>query len=178
MSKLSEQIFELHKQNKSYNEIQKILKCSKGTISYHLGLNQKEKNSLRSNKSGNKITKKIIGFQRKYEKSSLKQCIDYLSSKVRQFQKGDNMKFTKDDVIKKFGIDTKCYLTGEPINLNKTNTYEFDHIIPKSRGGDNSINNLQICTKKANRAKHDLTPEEFIYLCKQILENDGYICSK
>jgi DNA-binding CsgD family transcriptional regulator len=40
---VKEKILELKKEGKSYRQIQKILNCSKGTISYHLGENQKEK---------------------------------------------------------------------------------------------------------------------------------------
>jgi len=38
-----EDIFRLYAEGKSYREIQKILGCSKGTISYHIGAGQKEK---------------------------------------------------------------------------------------------------------------------------------------
>ncbi len=39
----------------SYKRIQKELGCSKGTIAYHLGKGQKEKNRLRNVKRRNKI---------------------------------------------------------------------------------------------------------------------------
>ena len=40
---MKEQILALHSQGKSYRQIQQELKCSKGTIAYHLGVGQKEK---------------------------------------------------------------------------------------------------------------------------------------
>ena len=41
--KLKNKIIELRNSNKTYNEIQKILCCSLGLISYHCGIGQKEK---------------------------------------------------------------------------------------------------------------------------------------
>lgn len=40
---MKEEILKLRAQGKNYNEISKILGCSKGTISYHCGNGQKEK---------------------------------------------------------------------------------------------------------------------------------------
>ncbi len=47
---MKENILKLRFEGKSYNEIQKILSCSKGTISYYCGKGQKEKskNNLKS----------------------------------------------------------------------------------------------------------------------------------
>jgi len=47
MTLLSEKIIKLHKEGKSYRQIQEILTCSKGTIAYHLGTGQKEKTAER-----------------------------------------------------------------------------------------------------------------------------------
>lgn len=55
MTKLSEQIKELASDGKSYREIQSILGCSKGTISYHLGEGQVEKNRQRRQHHRNTI---------------------------------------------------------------------------------------------------------------------------
>ncbi len=81
------------------------------------------------------------------------------------------MNFTVDEVIEKFGENPRCYLTGERINIHKPRTYQFDHIIPKSRGGTSDIDNLGICTKQANLAKSDMTLDEFMNLCNVVLQN-------
>ncbi len=79
--------------------------------------------------------------------------------------------FTVEDVINKFGENPKCYLTGEQLDIYQPRTYAFDHIIPASRGGLSSIDNLGLCTKQANMAKSDLTPDEFYKLCKKVIQH-------
>ena len=83
-----------------------------------------------------------------------------------------------EDVLKKFGENPVCYLTGQSIDLSKPSTYHLDHIIPRSRGGNNSLDNLGLCTKQANQAKTNMTPDELINLCKVILQHQGYHVSK
>ena len=63
-----------------------------------------------------------------------------------------------------------CYLTGRPIDLNKSRSYHLDHIVPRSRGGDDSLDNCQIACREANQAKGDLLVEEFVALCKKVVE--------
>ena len=82
--------------------------------------------------------------------------------------------FSTNDLLEKIGPAPKCYLTGEDIDINQTDTYSFDHILPASKGGLNSLDNLGICTKQANLAKHDLSPKEFFDLCQKVLEHQGY----
>jgi len=63
MSKYAKDILKLHNEGKSYSEIQKILGCSKGTISYHLGSGQKEKTVGRNRDSRNKISKFLQNYK-------------------------------------------------------------------------------------------------------------------
>lgn len=86
--------------------------------------------------------------------------------------------FTVDDVINKFGENPTCSLTGQKVDINNTKSYHFDHKLPVSRGGDNSIDNLQILTREANQSKSDLTNDEFIELCKTVLIHQGYQVTK
>lgn len=48
---MKKQILELRLEGKSYREIQKILGCSRSTISYHCSTEQKKKKNDRQNKS-------------------------------------------------------------------------------------------------------------------------------
>ena len=183
---MKEKILELHKQGKNYNEIVAILECSKSLVCYYCGTNQKEKNNTRRRKyrkRNHPFKAKIEHFSyrkrkiRKYDgicKSNLKKQI---RDKVYDFKiQGINMSptFTMQDIIDKFGENPKCYLTGEDIDIYKPSTYEFDHIIPTSRGGDNSLDNLGIATKKANQSKRNMTPDELIFFCKKVLEYHKY----
>lgn len=197
MTNLTKQILELRSKGFTYNQIVEALGCSKGTVAYHLGYNQKEKTRERRIKHRLKqhpFTKKIENFSTiplnlyaNHFLDATKYSIKYiLYNKIRNFcTKGKNMKrvyhtptFTVDDVIKKFGNNPKCAITGDDIDLSKTRSYHFDHIIPISRGGDCSIDNLQIVTRQANQSKHDMTNDEFIQFCIKILKYKGYSINK
>lgn len=57
MSELSENILRLRAEGKTYNEIEAELGCSKGTISYHLGVGQKAKSLGRQRETRGAIRK-------------------------------------------------------------------------------------------------------------------------
>lgn len=65
MNSHKEQILALRKEGKTYSEIQKILGCSKGTISYHLGEGQKEKTKERMHKSRAEIFSFVSSYKEK-----------------------------------------------------------------------------------------------------------------
>jgi CRISPR/Cas system Type II protein with McrA/HNH and RuvC-like nuclease domain len=176
---MKEKIIQLRNEGKTYKQIKEILNCSKSTISYYCGDNQKEKTKIRTKKRReNSLLKKVEDF--KYRKSRSNK------EKIRRFNKRDfghtinkdiELTFLWSDVLNKFGEDTFCYLSGEKINLLNDN-YSLDHIIPNSRGGDNSLNNLGITNEIVNRMKTDLKPDEFIFWCVKILEFNGYSVNK
>ncbi len=60
----------------------------------------------------------------------------------------------------------RCALTGKPLTPE---TAEVDHILPVSRGGTHTIDNLQILHKSINRSKSTLDNEEFISMCREAL---------
>lgn len=61
----------------------------------------------------------------------------------------------------------RCAFTG--VVLVPGENASIDHIIPVSRGGDDSIENLHWVTKEANRVKADLTAAEFVELCRVVI---------
>jgi orotate phosphoribosyltransferase-like protein len=67
---MKENILKLRSMGYTYNQIQKELGCSKGTISYHLGEGQKEKNKQRSQKRREEIRDIIRTFKQE------KPCMD------------------------------------------------------------------------------------------------------
>ena len=60
----------------------------------------------------------------------------------------------------------KCALTGQTLTPQ---TAHLDHIVPLARGGTDAIENLQILHRDVNLAKHTLTVNEFIQLCRDVL---------
>ena len=69
-----------------------------------------------------------------------------------------------------YAQDCKCYLTGEELILGKNAS--LDHFIPRSKNmnlvGD--IRNLGWCTKDINRLKNNFEINEFINMCKRVVE--------
>lgn len=182
---MKEQILKLRQEGKSYEQIVKIVGCTKSTVSYYCGQNQQEKTLNRQRKNRAKahpFKKKLELFLEVYKpisKTVKSKRAKLIYSKLRDFCRGENnMSFSLEDVISKFGEKPKCYLTGEEVNIYEPKTYQFDHKIPKSRGGDNSLENLGICSKRANLSKTDMTPDEYINLCKKVLEYNGYTVTK
>ena len=192
--KLKEKILELRNLGKSYGEIEQELNCSRGLISYHCGEGQKEKNKVRKINYKLKITSKIA---RKIEFFSINnnngkafnKNLSSLKAKLKWKIEGFSMSsgkskiyvkpsFTADQLLDKIGGDPKCYLTGVKIDLENTKSWHLDHMTPRSKGGNNDIENANICTKEANLAKSDLSLEDFINLCKSVLEHNGYDVNK
>ena len=88
--------------------------------------------------------------------SMCKQCwfkqMSYASTKSREHSIDIENLFIRQNY--------KCIYTGEELIPGKNAS--IDHIIPKSKGGNNDISNLQWVSKKINNAKRDMTHEEFV----------------
>lgn len=82
--------------------------------------------------------------------------------------------FTLKDVKEKFSGRWICYLTGTPIDPGRTDEYALDHVIPKSRGGKSNLENMGLLRRDVNEAKSSKTVAEFLQLCKEVLEYNGY----
>lgn len=175
---MKDQIIELQKQGKSYNEICEILGCSKGTVSYHCGVNQKDKARKRQqkNRADSVISCRVGNFQ--YDRKVKDKAEDFQRERIVKNGKPRlgkrKISFSWKDVIEKFGWETECYLTGRKINLKEPRTYQFDHIISVAQNGSSRLDNLGILCKEANKAKSDLSVDGLIALCKEILEHQGY----
>lgn len=59
-----------------------------------------------------------------------------------------------------------CALTG--VEIVPGETASLDHILPRSRGGTDDLKNLQWVEFHINIAKRDLTPTEFVQLCRRV----------
>lgn len=189
---MKDEILRLRAEGKSYRDIVKTLGCSISTVSYHCDIMQRNKTHARVRKCKAKMhpyKRKLIAFtSRKFiskNRMPIRSDRRLLTDKIYDFLTryhqniGDTMQtITDKDVIDKFGQNPKCYLTGNDIDINKPRTYHFDHKVPVSRGGTNTLDNLEICTKKANNSKSDMTHDEFVEFCKTVLIHHGYQISK
>ena len=175
--KLKDDILHLRSQGKSYREISKLLDCSKSVISYHCGSGSEKERACNYYKTKDTpqkaIRNKLNNFRSRHvpklvisKTKSFKRATSRNKTIVNNITEGN---YTSKDVLNKIGANPKCYLTGEPIDLYSTNTYEFDHIIPIKQGGTNDLSNLQICLKEANKAKGELMLEDFYELCAKVL---------
>jgi CRISPR/Cas system Type II protein with McrA/HNH and RuvC-like nuclease domain len=165
---MKEQILSLRAEGKSYDEIQAIVGCSKGNISYHCGQGQKQKTRQRTKTSRGKST-----LVRKREQFYCKKS--QFARRGLPNKKGKALPlFTLEELREKIGDNYTCYLSGRKIDINDSRSYHFDHIIPVSRGGDNSLGNLGLSDATINKMKHNLTDKEFIDTCKEVLEHYGY----
>ena len=186
--KYKEDILKLRNQGKSYNEICKILGCSKSTVSYYC--DPKGSNKVKERKK--RIDPRIIRIQKQWycfktrkvsnevinedwEPSDRKLYFSWYRF-VNRIKKTDMHDYEK--VLEHIGgWQTKCYLTGRPIDLTKDD-YNFDHIQPVSKGGSCELENLGLTCPDANASKTNLTLDEYLQLCKEVLENFGYKVEK
>jgi len=189
MTQLQKQINELRDKGYSYRQIQKELGCSKSTICYNLGEGQKAKNLKRSQKhrKQNILLYKYYTFISPDNRHKGTAQINrnrtikkILIRKVRQFSFTERIKgkhqmckheFNYKDLLDKIGDNPTCYLTGRPIDLTDGESYHLDHILPRSQGGSNSLDNCGLTCAEANQAKGKLSVDEFLALCKEVVNH-------
>ena len=177
-NKVKEDILLLRRQGKTYNQIAEQLGCSKSTISYHCGDGSEKQRTKTANKKQtkkSKVSRKINSFKSRVPRRVFRGKVKTFKRrklKKRSHTKVNNISsnYTYEDVLKKIGDTPRCYLTGTLIDLNKTSTYNCDHIIPTSKGGTNDLDNLGLCIPAANYAKGDLSLKELYKLCESILK--------
>jgi len=61
----------------------------------------------------------------------------------------------------------RCPLTG---NLLTPVNCAMDHIVPLCKGGSHTKDNAQLVTTEINKAKGGLLEEEFIELCRKVVD--------
>ena len=191
MTTLQDKILTLRSKGMTYPEIQAVLGCSKSTISYYLSEGGKNRVAERTKKrrAADSLLRKTEAFQVaeatpvRTAKSSRSKREQNMLQSFQATQEGTKITrtdvkrsaytFTTQDVRDKFGETPSCYLTGEALDYNDIDSLSFDHIVPRSRGGSNKIENLGLSTKLANRMKSDMTVEELLDMCEKILRHHG-----
>lgn len=95
MSDYKEDIVKLRKKNKSYSEIEEILGCSKGTISYHCKNEGLEDIGTKYSEISEEKKKKIKEYRKKHTSTETAQKFNVSRSTVEKYA-DDNNKFEKD----------------------------------------------------------------------------------
>ncbi len=68
----------------------------------------------------------------------------------------------------------KCALTGRQL---EPTTASIDHAYPVSKGGTNTVANLQVLHVDVNQAKGTMDPETFVEMCRDVVvwvDDHGY----
>lgn len=175
--KLRSQILEAKQKNPKlgYKRLARHFGVSPNTIKYHLNEKTRKDTTLRHKRyvELNPLCRRISHFCEIREKKKAFDRISGCRSKVKS-----KSLFNTSQLLLKLGENPKCYLTGISIDLDNLKSYEFDHIIPIRHGGGNELDNLGLCIRDANRAKHDMELKDFVVLCKSVLEHQGYLVTK
>jgi len=173
---LREQILSYKKEhpNEGFKKVAHAVGCTKNAVKYHLSPGAKERNVARVMvyRRQNPLWKKVQNFRQLHEKKKNFDRVEP-SRRVRA-----SSQFTTTALISKIMASKVCYLTGEAIDIDDLNSFEFDHKVPVSKGGSNDLDNFGLCIRAVNRAKNDMTPEEFLQLCLKVVKHHGYTITK
>ena len=90
--------------------------------------------------------KPIISGNKKYDRPLIIRLFSYVRFRIKSLKINRQRIFKRDEY--------KCAYCDSQKNLT------IDHILPKSRGGENSWTNLITCCRNCNRYKDNKTPEE------------------
>lgn len=188
--KHKENILRLRSEGFTYKQIMEELGCSKGTVSFHCGEGQKDKSRSRvkNNRSKDRldyiIKSKLYSFcnaQTVYDLPTVKSTSISFRQNVYdrcyKFKRRGGLNLMTEDIkdfIVKIKNTTTCSLTGRDLDINDTDSWHLDHIVPVCKGGENSLKNCQVVCKDVNQAKSGLLQEDFIRLCKDVLTHQGY----
>lgn len=182
----------LRGENLTYTEISQRLGCSISTVCYYLADGQAEKQANRQRKL--LFSKPLYTQYRNFISEARSKSVlpkeepvgshsKRMRHKLKDYQRTREGAYTSKDisyeeVLDKVGESPVCYLSGRSIDARNTRELHFDHIVPRSKGGDNSLENLGVACRSANIAKNNLSVEELLVLCQDILVHNGYTVVK
>lgn len=169
---LKDQIDNLKQLGKTVAEIAIELNCSKSAVYYNCNDKYKEFSSNYRKKYRTRDYSKT----RKQDRQKYENTIKRFRNKIKDSSVGNDCSY--EDFKELINNSKTCYLSGRNINPYDGKTCHIDHKIPVSKGGDNSINNLGFTCKEVNMSKSDMTIDEFLTLCKDVLTYNGYVVTK
>ena len=131
MTELGDNILKLKAEGKTYNQIQSELNCSKGTISYYLGIGQKEKNLQRMRDKRSKIRTYIQEYKQSH---SCSDCGENYPYWIMDFDHLENKKFNisrfsrevcsldivKEEILKCEVVCSNCHRNRTYLRSTKT----------------------------------------------------------
>lgn len=168
---MKKEILELREEGKTYKEIKEFLGCSFSTISYHCDPLGKQKTQERSKRNlQNSLLRRVNkALHTRYDNLFVRK-----KSKINQKTIREDKSFTFSEFLDVLNKNPYCYLTGRKLDINNLKSWHIDHIIPISKDGKTTLDNILPVCKEANQAKHNLSVADFINLCKDILIHNGY----
>jgi 5-methylcytosine-specific restriction endonuclease McrA len=118
--------------------------------------NAKNADAKRATNARYRAANKNIINERRKIKRVLNPNLERIKTAKRRSSKGTLPKNIVDKLLSLQNWLCRC------CNTSLKDGYHLDHIIPISRGGSNSEDNMQLLTPKCNMQKYTLTMEEFL----------------
>ena len=146
--RVNEERYNKLKEYNKQNHKQYILKIKSDPVQFEL-YKTKQKEEIKKN---GKLRKQRHVFKR------------LAKSANRQYKNGTVTPFDLWKIAKK--QKCKCVFTGQKLTSDNMSA---DHIISKSKGGLNVPSNIRLVLKPINIARQNMTDEEFVDLCKSVV---------
>jgi len=154
------------------------LRFYRNTQSQEWVAKNKEKRKLILKKSHEKNREKVLTYKREYYLKNKEKYVEYgkkLSREVRQGIKYRYRTRKQENGIVKYNVKDMFERDDYTCRYCGNEAKELDHIIPISRGGEDSPNNVASSCVSCNRRKHIKTSTEFmkpvfVGLVKQLRE--------
>ena len=152
-------IVNLRDKGYTYSQIIAELGCTKSTISYHVGANEKKLSKVRLKKyRENAFYRRSMQWDFKTKESQL--LLEKCNNK-----REDVIKYIRQKQNNRDPYTNRPLLSDAEVHL--------DHRIPKGAPhyGSNEITNCDILNPETNQAKSNKTHKEFVQLCKDVVDN-------
>jgi 5-methylcytosine-specific restriction endonuclease McrA len=168
--------------------IAKVVNCNRARISQlrnkeQYAAKQKQIHQSKLNDLEYIVRRRITQFcrdrrRKKRKWSEVKSFRQMISKRINGFTRGEKQMFHFDELMEKIGDNPRCAMTGRTINLQNRKSWQLDHIIPSSKGGDDTLENCQLVCTEANQSKANMTEQEHLNLCREILEHHGFVVTR